>query len=86
MRPRLTPFLPTRSGEEPKKGKGGFLGQTCENQFTTVKLTLTLPWKNYLTSFRVFYEVDHAEKAVSILAIGVKEGNQLFIGGQEFEL
>jgi hypothetical protein len=37
-------------------------------------------------SFRVFYEVDHAEKAVAVLAIGVKEGNRLFIGGQEFEL
>jgi len=26
------------------------------------------------------------KKAVTVLAIGVKEGNQLFIGGQEFEL
>jgi len=37
-------------------------------------------------SFRVFYEVDHAEKAVTVLAIGVKEGNRLFIGGEEFML
>jgi mRNA-degrading endonuclease RelE of RelBE toxin-antitoxin system len=37
-------------------------------------------------SFRVFYDVNHEEKTVSVLAIGVKEGNQLFIGGQEFEL
>jgi mRNA-degrading endonuclease RelE of RelBE toxin-antitoxin system len=37
-------------------------------------------------SFRVFYDVNHEEKIVSVLAIGVKEGNQLFIGGQEFEL
>jgi mRNA-degrading endonuclease RelE of RelBE toxin-antitoxin system len=37
-------------------------------------------------SFRVFYDVDHEQKAVSVLAIGVKEGNQLFIGGEEFEL
>ena len=37
-------------------------------------------------SFRVFYDVNHEEKAVSVLAIGVKKGNQLFIGGQEFEL
>src|SRR5215813_6665686 len=37
-------------------------------------------------SFRVFYDVNHGEKTVSVLAIGVKEGNQLFIGGQEFEL
>ena len=37
-------------------------------------------------SFRVFYDVNHEEKIVSVLAIGVKEGNQLLIGGQEFEL
>ena len=37
-------------------------------------------------SFRVFYDVDHGEKTVSVLAIGMKEGNQLFIGGEEFEL
>lgn len=37
-------------------------------------------------SFRVFYDVDHEEKAVAVLAIGVKEGNRLFIGGQEFTL
>lgn len=37
-------------------------------------------------SFRVFYDVNHEEKIVSVLAIGVKEGNQLFVGGQEFEL
>ena len=37
-------------------------------------------------SFRVFYDVNHEEKIVSVLAIGVKEGNKLFIGGQEFEL
>jgi mRNA-degrading endonuclease RelE of RelBE toxin-antitoxin system len=31
-------------------------------------------------SFRVFYDVNREEKIVSVLAIGVKEGNQLFIG------
>jgi hypothetical protein len=30
--------------------------------------------------------VNHEEKTVSVLAIGVKKGNRLFIGGQEFEL
>jgi len=39
-----------------------------------------------LTSSRVFYEVNHAAKVVTVLAIGVKKGNRLFIGGQEFEL
>jgi mRNA-degrading endonuclease RelE of RelBE toxin-antitoxin system len=34
-------------------------------------------------AFRVFYEVDPAERVVTILALGVKEGNRLWIGGQE---
>src|SRR3972149_752423 len=34
-------------------------------------------------SFRVFYEVDNAEKVVTILAIGVKEGSRLLMGGEE---
>jgi len=37
-------------------------------------------------SFRVFYDVNHEEKTVSVVAISVKKGNRLFIGGQEFEL
>jgi mRNA-degrading endonuclease RelE of RelBE toxin-antitoxin system len=37
-------------------------------------------------SFRVFYDVNHEERTASVLAIGVKEGNRLFIGGEEFEL
>ena len=35
--------------------------------------------------FRVFYEVNPVEKTVWVLAIGVKEGNRLFIGREEFE-
>jgi mRNA-degrading endonuclease RelE of RelBE toxin-antitoxin system len=34
--------------------------------------------------FRVLYEVDE-EQIVWILAIGIKEGNKLIIGGEEFE-
>jgi hypothetical protein len=37
-------------------------------------------------TFRIFYDVNHDERTVSVLAIGVKEGNRLLIGGQEFEL
>ena len=37
-------------------------------------------------AFRVFYEVDQTEKAVTILAIGIKEGDRLLISGQEFKL
>lgn len=33
--------------------------------------------------FRVFYEVDQVESVVSVLAIGEKKGNRLYIGGEE---
>jgi mRNA-degrading endonuclease RelE of RelBE toxin-antitoxin system len=36
--------------------------------------------------FRIFYEVAISERAVSILAIGIKERDRLLIGGEEFEL
>jgi len=36
--------------------------------------------------FRVFYEVDVEEYHVRILAVGVKDRNLLFIGGEEFRL
>ena len=35
--------------------------------------------------FRVFYEVDDAERTVWVLAIGVKEGSRLFVGGEEYQ-
>src|SRR6266851_10383808 len=34
--------------------------------------------------FRVLYNVDPEVRAVSILAIGVKDGNRLLIGGEEY--
>src|SRR5258708_38919804 len=36
--------------------------------------------------FRVFYDVDSAAQAVSVLAIGVKDRSRLLIGGEEDEL
>ena len=36
--------------------------------------------------FRVFYQTDQSIRKVAILAIGVKKGNRLFIGREEFEL
>jgi len=36
--------------------------------------------------FRVFYEADQTNCEVYILAIGIKVGSRLFIGGEEFEL
>ena len=35
--------------------------------------------------FRVFYRIDYDNKQVILLAIGQKEGNHLFIGGEEME-
>lgn len=36
--------------------------------------------------FRVFYRIDTSAHEVHILAIAVKMGDRLFIGGKEFEL
>ena len=36
--------------------------------------------------FRVFYAVDVERREVLILAIGVKEGNRLFIDGEEVKI
>jgi len=36
--------------------------------------------------FRVFYRVDTTEREIRILAIGVKIRNELWIGGERFEL
>jgi mRNA-degrading endonuclease RelE of RelBE toxin-antitoxin system len=36
--------------------------------------------------FRVLYGIDREHREVQIQAIGVKEGNRLFVGGEEVEL
>ncbi|RME75357.1 MAG: addiction module toxin RelE [Chloroflexi bacterium] len=36
--------------------------------------------------FRVFYRTDEAKQEVRILAVGVKKRNELWIGGERFEL
>jgi mRNA-degrading endonuclease RelE of RelBE toxin-antitoxin system len=43
------------------------------------------PWELRVGDYRVFYEVD-ADATVTILAIGVKEHNDLFIRGKQVEL
>ena len=35
--------------------------------------------------FRVLYEIEHKQKVVSILAIGIKDRNRMLIGGKEFK-
>ena len=45
------------------------------------------PWELRAGALRVFYEVDADEAdLVNILAIGVKRGNRLFIGGKEIKI
>ncbi|MHB1559875.1 MAG: type II toxin-antitoxin system RelE family toxin [Isosphaeraceae bacterium] len=41
-------------------------------------------WELRVDVFRVFYDVD--DETVSIVAIGLKQGNQLFIHGERYEL
>ncbi len=36
--------------------------------------------------FRVLYDIDEAERAVQIVAIGEKDGNRLIVGGEEVAL
>jgi mRNA-degrading endonuclease RelE of RelBE toxin-antitoxin system len=36
--------------------------------------------------FRVFYEVNQTEREVYVIAVGIKRGNRVFIGGKEVEL
>ena len=36
--------------------------------------------------FRVLYDIEPQQQVVVILAIGIKEGNRLIVGKQEFEL
>ena len=43
------------------------------------------PWELRVRDTRVFYEVDEPG-VVTVLAIGAKRGNRLYIGGEEIEL
>jgi mRNA-degrading endonuclease RelE of RelBE toxin-antitoxin system len=43
-------------------------------------------WELRIDNFRVFYDVDSELSLVKIEAIGYKEGNTLFIHGEEYEL
>jgi len=41
---------------------------------------------NRIRQHRVFYEVDEDAARVRIVAVGYKEHNKLFIGGEKFDL
>ena len=43
-------------------------------------------WELRRGNFRVYYDVDEEESIVDIRAIGMKEGNQVRIGGEIVEL
>lgn len=43
------------------------------------------PWELRVRNMRVFYEVDEPG-VVTVLAIGTKRGNRLYIEGEEMEL
>ncbi len=43
-------------------------------------------WELRIGDFRVYYDIDEEESIVDIRAIGIKEGNQVRIGGEIFEL
>ena len=43
-------------------------------------------WELRVGDLRVFYDVDEQVKIVKVEAVGRKEGNALFIHGEEYEL
>ena len=43
-------------------------------------------WELRIGRFRVFYDVRLPDQIVKVKAIGYKEGNRLFIRGEEYEL
>jgi len=43
-------------------------------------------WQLSSGNFRVFYDIDEIKTEVLVLAIGVKAGNRLFVGGKEYKL
>jgi mRNA-degrading endonuclease RelE of RelBE toxin-antitoxin system len=43
-------------------------------------------WELRVQTFRVFYDVDATQRVVKIAAVGHKEGNILFLHGEEYQL
>ena len=43
-------------------------------------------WELCVETFRVFYDVDVEYQVVKIEAVGYKQGNTLFVHGEEYEL
>lgn len=43
-------------------------------------------WELRIGDFRVYYDVDEEESVIDIRAIGIKQGNQVRIGGEVVDL
>jgi mRNA-degrading endonuclease RelE of RelBE toxin-antitoxin system len=43
-------------------------------------------WELRVDRFRIFYDIDASKQSVKVEAVGFKQGNTLFIHGEEFEL
>ncbi len=43
-------------------------------------------WELRISTFRVFYDVDEENDLVKVKAVGYKQGNNLFVHGEEYEL
>jgi mRNA-degrading endonuclease RelE of RelBE toxin-antitoxin system len=43
-------------------------------------------WELRVDTFRVVFDVDAENEVVNVIAIGYKEGNDLFIHGEKYEL
>ena len=43
-------------------------------------------WELRIGDLRVYYDVTEDPQTVTVVAVGIKEGNRLFIGGEERQL
>ncbi len=43
-------------------------------------------WEQRIGKFRVFFDADEESRIVTIVAVGHKEHNKLFVHGEEYEL
>jgi len=65
------------------------LPQTPDEETRNRKLLRDNPvadWELRVGQYRLFYDVDGANRVVRVLAVGRKERNRLIIGGQEVVL
>lgn len=50
------------------------------------QVEFTERWELKAGKYRVFYDINEAEKIVRVVAVGHKEHNVLYIEGEEFSL